>query len=238
MNYNNNTKVVKTIGRDTMMPVPSRLQRHVYHIRGADDFLDKKKAIHVTEKWEAKLATDTKSNNSPTKNIVFQSPNKWQRQKTREGWRLVSSTKVVTISCVKKKNKWVASDVEMTFACFYCDKHKDCLDEKLTFQSKEGGLQELLHGCKKKSEPSKEKSTSLFSRQLSMMSHNIEEMPEDVFGGEGIDEETEEPDEDCLDEMLIWESQDGGPQEVWEERSEKSTSIFSRQLSMMSKNME
>ena len=30
-----------------------------------------------------------------------------------------------------------------------------------------------------------------------MMSHNIEEMPEDVFGGEGIDEETEETDEVC-----------------------------------------
>ena len=50
MDYSNNTKFVKangTIGRDTKVPVPSSLQRHVYHICGADDFLNKEKAIQV-----------------------------------------------------------------------------------------------------------------------------------------------------------------------------------------------
>jgi len=243
MDYGNNTKFVKAngiIGRDTKVPVPSSLQRHVYHICGVGDFLNKEKAIQVTEKWEATLATDTKSNNSPTKNIVFQSPNKWQRQKTREGWRLVSSTKVVTISCVKKKDKWVASEVGMTFACFYCDEDKDCLDEKLTLKSKEGGLQELLHGCKRKSEPSKgkkkEKSTSVFSRQLSTMNHNMEEPLEEVVSSLLIDVEAEEPDKDCLKEKLVWETM--SPQETFKERSGKSTSVLSRQLSMMSKNLD
>ena len=65
-------------------------------------------------------------------------------------------------------------------------------------ESKEGGLQELLHGSKRKSEPSKgkkkEKSTSVFSRQLSMMSHNMEEPLEEVVRSLMIDEGTEEPD--------------------------------------------
>ena len=50
MDYGNNTKFVKAhgiIGRDTKVPVPSSLQRHVYHICGVGDFLNKEKAIQV-----------------------------------------------------------------------------------------------------------------------------------------------------------------------------------------------
>ena len=51
-------------------------------------------------------------------------------------------------------------------------------------ESKDGGLQELLNGCKRKSEPSKEKwdkSTSVLFGQLCMMSKNMEKPPEDVL---------------------------------------------------------
>ena len=49
-------------------------------------------------------------------------------------------------------------------------------------ESKDGGLQELLNGCKRKSEPFKEKrdkSTSVLFGQLSMMSKNMEKPQED-----------------------------------------------------------
>ena len=52
-NIGNNygTKVVEancTIGGDTRSPVRSSLQRHVYHTNGADDFLNKERAIQVS----------------------------------------------------------------------------------------------------------------------------------------------------------------------------------------------
>ena len=37
-----------TNGGDMRSPVPSSLQRHVYHINGAKDFLNKEKAIQVS----------------------------------------------------------------------------------------------------------------------------------------------------------------------------------------------
>ena len=45
---NNGTKVLDTngtIGGDTRSPVPSSLQRHVYRTNGANDYLNKEKAI-------------------------------------------------------------------------------------------------------------------------------------------------------------------------------------------------
>ena len=45
---NNSTKVLDTngiIGGDMRSPVPSSLQRHIFHINCAKDFLNKEKAI-------------------------------------------------------------------------------------------------------------------------------------------------------------------------------------------------
>merc|ERR1712061_468463 len=83
-------------------------------------------------------------------NVVFQSPRKWLKQYTREGPRLVSCTKVSTFLCVKNKNgNWNGRNVGLTFACFHCDREKGLLDLKLTKESQNGDLQDLLNSQKK-----------------------------------------------------------------------------------------
>jgi len=165
---NNGTNVMEAIGGETRSPPQGSLKRHVYCTTGDSDFLSMEKALQVTELW---VATDPKPKNPAKTNIVFQNPRMWLKQETRVGWRLVSCTKVVTFLCFKRNNKWMARNVGMTYACFHCDKEEVCkygkqnlmyfftllgsLDEKLTAESQEDGLLELLKGTKRSSDSSK-----------------------------------------------------------------------------------